>query len=578
MVRGFSILQTKASTDHPDSWQFVRHKISISSATNVTVTINSGVLLDELRFYPADALMTTYAYDKDSRLLIGAMDENALPTRYDYDDLLRSEGVRNFDDHYLSFTQYKYKNQTNTENSITNFAFLVSGWMALLNGNISSSQSLAPDNFIKSIRYFDGIGRNTLSSSVATSATRQDQIQYSEYDKFGRAVKQFLPYSALSNNGAFRSGAAAGEQAAFYENEFTGEGAHAFIETEPESSPLNRVFKQTAQGADFQNNPAQTDYQTNTGLDEVRNFHVAGMYYPVESLYKTIQKDENSRQILVYTDFLGRRIMQDFEGSKTYFLYDTIGFLEQIIQPEAAQKGHDTPMLDYINPIIQQGSFLYTYDSEHRMKTKVVPGCNAYTYHYDDLDQLVMTVDGNGFKSFIKYDKLGRQIINGRYTGGAVPTSNELVFEERSTTAPHYYTTNQAFPDDGSIEIYAVTYYDDYDLNNDNTAEITYQTASGYDAQDYGFVRGKATSSKVAILESSGSTPSVYLNSYFFFDQFQRPLHTREDNHLAGSDSFWHKYTFAGWLTNSKRAHSTTINGNTQNITIHERYEYDPCG
>jgi len=572
---GVTILRTKQSSDHPESWQFVRHKIKVASRNNVTVTINGGTLLDELRFYPADALMTSYAYDKDSRLPIGVIDENALPTRFDYDDLLRSVGVRNFDDYYLSFTEYRYKNDQNAQNSITNFAFLVDGFVATNNFQ-NSFQSVSPNFFIKTINYFDGLGRDIQTSSVGTSAARNDQLGFINYDKFGRVTKRYMPYSVTSNNGAFRANAQT-EQETFYEGQFTGEGTHALVETELEFSPLNRVFKQRAQGADFQSHPAETKYGVNLA-NEVRNFHSANLWYPAESLYKTTQSDENGNLVILYTDRIGRKIMQDQEGSKTYFLYNVNGLLEQVIQPEAAQKGHDTPMLDNTNSIIRNGSFLYTYDAEHRMKTKKIPNCNAYQYFYDDLDQLVMTIDGKGFKTFIKRDKLGRQVVTGRYTGAAIPTTNEVVFEERSSSAPHYYTTNQSFPADGIIDVYTVTYYDDYDLNDDDTEEISYQTTTGYDATDYNFVRGKATASKVAILEPNGATPTQFLNNYFFFDQFQRVLQIRKNNHLGGSDSFWHKYNFAGWLLNARRAHSTTINGNTQNININERYDYDHVG
>ncbi len=182
-------------------------------------------------------------------------------------------------------------------------------------------------------------------------------------------------------------------------------------------------------------------------------------WYGEDELFKITQRDENGNSVITYTDKIGRKIMQDQQGSKTYFIYNNQGLLEQVVQPEAAEKGHTTPMLTLISQQIIEGSFLYTYDDEYRMKTKVVPNCAAYTYFYDDLDQLVMTEDGNGFKTFTKYDKLGRPIITGRYKGNSVPTRAGIVFEERSSTAPHYYTTNQSFPSDGNIDIYTVSYH-----------------------------------------------------------------------------------------------------------------------
>jgi len=234
------------------------------------------------------------------------------------------------------------------------------------------------------------------------------------------------------------------------------------------------------------------------------------------------------------------------------------------LQPEAVQKGHDRPMLTFISQQIIDGSFLYTYDDEYRMKTKVVPNCAAYTYFYDDLDQLVMTEDGNGFKTFTKYDKLGRPIITGRYKGNSVPTRAGIVFEERSTTESHYYTTNQSFPNDGNIDIYTII-YEASDITNVNYP-------------NYSYVRGLPTSSKVAILNNDGSTPSTYLNATTFYDQFRRVLHSRKENHLGGEDKVWSNYNFVGWLLQTKREHQTDIVGQVTTKTINERWEYDHIG
>ena len=568
-----SILSTKTSSDHPN-WTFVRHKIEVTSRNNLMINVAYFVAIDELRLYPADALMTTFAYDKDTRLVIGIMDENALPARFEYDGLLRLTGVQNFDDHYLSLTEYLYKNQTNANNSIRN-------WMVLKEGqtNENTAKNLGVGDVIKVFSYFDGIGRNLLETSVGTSPTGNDQVQLHRYDKFGRQVKQFLPYTALSNGGAFRSSAEM-EQQSFIQaqTDYTaGDSNFGFVETELEFSPLNRVFKQRAPGSQFNNHPTETKYNAN-GPNEVRDFHGINTWYPADSLFEITQLDENGNRVVIFTDKIGRKIMQEQEGSKTYFLYNNLGFLEQVIQPEAAQKGHDTPMLSYLDAVIQEGSFLYTYDSEHRMKTKIVPGCQAYTYFYDDLDQLVMTEDGNSFKTFTKYDKLGRVIITGKYKGTATPSTSQVVFEERNTTAPHYYSTNQSFPDDGNIDIYSVNYYDDYDLDNNNVEEIIFQAATGYDADDYEYVRGLPTASKVGILKNDGTAPSTYLNAYTFYDQFRRVIHSRKDNHLAGQDKVWSQYNFPGWLEKTRREHNTLINSQATNKIIQERWEYDDIG
>jgi YD repeat-containing protein len=87
-----------------------------------------------------------------------------------------------------------------------------------------------------------------------------------------------------------------------------------------------------------------------------------------------------------------------------------------------------------------------------------VLGSQAYTYYYDELDRVVMVKDGKGLKTFTKYDALGRVVMTGKYYGTEEPSSSEDLFETPDTAAPHYYTTDRSFPDDGLIDVLTVNY------------------------------------------------------------------------------------------------------------------------
>jgi len=570
-----TILSTKISNNHLSNWNYVEHKLQVNSRSTVNVQLNHWDGLDELRLYPCDALMTTFNSDKDNYLVNSVMDNNSLPTSFEYDKLLRLTGVRNFDEDYVSVNDYLYRTQNdcNTDNSVRN-------WSVIKEGQTDANivKGLGSGDVIKVYNYYDGIGRRILTSSVGTSPTGKDQVKLTQYDKFGRLRKDFITYTATTNGGTYRSNALA-EQQSFISNEYGASNANfGVFETELELSPLNRVFKNIPAGSNFNSNPTETEYAAN-GANEVRNFHAINGWYSSDDLFKVVQKDEDKKRIVTYSDKIGRIIMKDQEGSKTYFLYNDDNLLEQIIQPEAAQKGHDTPMLTNLNQQIEDGSFLYTYDTQLRLKTKVVPNCAAYTYHYDDLDRLIMTEDGNGFKTFTKYDKLGRVVMNGRYKGSAEPSTSQVVFEERSNTAPHYYTTNQSFPNDGNIDIYVVNYYDNYDVDFNNSEDVVYESeGSGQYDQDYPFVRGLSVGSKVGILNNDNSAPSIYLTAYSFYDKFRRLVHSRKENHLNGEDKAWNKFNFVGWKLRSKRVHNTDIAGQVTTKTINERSVFDHIG
>ena len=69
----------------------------------------SGVLIDEVRVYPANAQMTTYTYD----VLLGmasTMDANNVKTSYSYDSFGRLISVKDLDENLVKMFEYHYKN------------------------------------------------------------------------------------------------------------------------------------------------------------------------------------------------------------------------------------------------------------------------------------------------------------------------------------------------------------------------------------------------------------------------------------------------------------------------------------
>ena len=73
-------------------------------------------------------------------------------SRFEYDGLLRLTGVRNFDDHYLSLTEYLYKNQSNANNSIRSWTLLKEGQT-----NAGTAKGLGSGEVVKVFSYFDGL-------------------------------------------------------------------------------------------------------------------------------------------------------------------------------------------------------------------------------------------------------------------------------------------------------------------------------------------------------------------------------------------------------------------------------------
>jgi hypothetical protein len=146
--------------------------------------------------------------------------------------------------------------------------------------------------------------------------------------------------------------------------------------------------------------------------------------------------------------------------------------------------------------------FHYVYDTRGRLIEKTVPSKGTMYVVYDPLNRPVLMQDANMLAknqwNYIKYDAKGRAISQGIYTDiTTTPTShigrvnmqayvNTLSYatwyESRTTTLTNNgYYTSAVFPVSGTgmtLSPLAYSYYDDYDMNFDGTADFSYVTQS----------------------------------------------------------------------------------------------------
>jgi len=90
------------------SWQLQRSIVTVTGGA-YTISLSTGQI-DDVRFYPSDALMTTYTYDP----LIGITsitDEKGVTNYYEYDTFQRLINVKDKDGNLLKHTDYHYQNQ-----------------------------------------------------------------------------------------------------------------------------------------------------------------------------------------------------------------------------------------------------------------------------------------------------------------------------------------------------------------------------------------------------------------------------------------------------------------------------------
>ncbi|MEM9886640.1 MAG: DUF6443 domain-containing protein, partial [Bacteroidota bacterium] len=590
-------------------WREYHQEIDIDSSSDLEITIRPDendsdiiiIRLDDLRLHPADAMMTSYAYDADTRLLNGMSDESNRRTTYEYDDLLRLQTVKDFEDNIIQALDYKYAGDGNVQNQnyiqtqevlLPNQKFLSEvNNLSIINGQVR-----------RNYQYFDGLGRPIQSVAAQASFAQKDIVSWMEYDQFNRMDKEYLPYTVSSNDPGYFRNSADTEQPSFYQQLTSSgvaanNGPHAFTRMSFEASPLNRPTAQNAPGLTWSSasRAVRTEYRANTPADAVHDFR-KGMrnsdIFAANELNVVKTTDENGNVSRVYTDKLGRQIMSErvlnaTEMARTYTAYDDYNKPVAIIPPQLAadMEAADDWNIYHIKNF--RRIYAYRYNDRRLLSVKAIPGGGTTELYYNKLDLPVMTIDNNDNQIITKYDRLKRPIVTGEYKGSQLPDNSSnlpLVYEEVDGSQIHNYTLNNSFPTDANtqLEVHSVTYYDDYDLGNDgmDMDDPSYSpppNTTDYESAASTWTRNMVTSTKTGILESDGST-NTFLSQHSFYDERARVIQTQSEHHLNGEDIVFNSYNFPGWLLKSERQHNAVVQAVPKSYTLKERYDYDHTG
>lgn len=479
--------------------------------------------------------------------------------------------------------------------------------------NATQMDALTEGNKHTQFIYLDGMGRAVQTVAVKATPAGNDLVQPVEYDVFGKSPKQYLPYAAATNDGAFKVTYKT-DQLAFYNtaNDKVADDANPYAITKFENSPLERVIEQGAPGQAWQPGTGHTSkiaYSFNTGAtanaaEEVRRFNTNGTstdFFVANKLHRTETTDANGNKTIIFTDTQGRTIAKKTQLDEvidgvtvnyleTYYIYDEMGREKYIISPKgvAALKANGWTLTA---GILDQYVHQFVYDQRGRLVEKKVPGQDWMYNVYDKLNRLVLTQDAllraDNKWMFVKYDKRGRTVMQGIYLNTAQTTRTDMQllvdglysasnvlfpfnawYEGRGITLHGY--TNTSFPklnaDNSALEVLNVDYYDSYDFDNNGTEDFSYapQGLTG-EGSAIAAVTGLPTGSKRLLI---GST--IWLYNYVFYDKYHRAIQVRSNNHRDATidDLVTNVYDFEGKLLTSRTSHDAAPD-------IVHRYEYD---
>jgi RHS repeat-associated protein len=463
-----------------------------------------------------------------------------------------------------------------------------------------------PDSAMStSITYLDGLSRPRQQVAVKGSPNGNDVIAPIEYDAFGRSSKNFLPYVASTNNGSFHSGYAA-EQASFYSAsaDKIADDTAPYAISVYESSPMGRILEQGSVGAAFQLSGGHTqkaEYLFNTDTDQVRKFDANGNssgYYAANKLRKTKSIDAQGNHSITFTDGSSNTVLvrQQLDGViagtttpylETYYLYNSFGQNTYIISPAgvAEMKANSWTFSSMIKDSYCNR---FNYDERGRVKEKKVPGQGWQYIVYDPLGRVVLTQDvmlrAENKWMFVKYDVKGRAVMTGLYTNTAQTTraAMQTLLDGQYTSVTTWYEkqgttdgyTNVSFPTTNT-EVLSVNYFDDYDFDNNGTADVNYTTETiTVEHTPTTITFGLVTGSKRKVMDGT----ATWLKTYVFYDDKGRVIQTRTDNPLnvgSAADRVTNVYADDGRVLYSKKYHN---GGTGKQTTVVNEYKYNTGG
>ncbi|KAA8478429.1 RHS repeat-associated protein [Arcticibacter tournemirensis] len=454
------------------------------------------------------------------------------------------------------------------------------------------------------LEYADGQSRRIQTVTQKGSPLQKDIVQPVAFDQYGLQPVTYLPYVSTSSDGSYQAGAL-NAQSSYYANGSSDKVADdnkPYTRIQYENSPLTRLLTEGSPGEGYQ--PGQharsVTYRTNTLAEGVRIWKEDGSspsVYSAGQLSVTESTDESGNITLQFKNKEGQEVLRRRQADETvngvtetfydiYYIYNAAGNVRYTLPPKAVSQMKGSGSWQLTAALLSDLVYSYTYDGQGRLSEKKAPGGAPVYIIYDPLDRPLLVQDGNlraqNKWRYSKYDSRQRIISEGIYTDATRTTpaamqsyvntqdfSTAYCEERQGGTAFGY--SNQQFPTSGTQPL-LYYYYDNYDLNNDGTADYSYQAQSlAGEAAPLYRVRGQLTAFRKRIMGTE-----TWLTSVTFYDKRGNAIQELSNNQLQASmsDTKTTVHDFTGNVLKAKtiKSHAT---GST---TILSTLSYDPAG
>ncbi|MDE5607944.1 MAG: hypothetical protein K2I64_03315, partial [Muribaculaceae bacterium] len=409
-----------------------------------------------------------------------------------------------------------------------------------------------------------------------------------EYDALDRPVRQYLPVPC--------SGGVAQDPKTYYGDNYPYRSTtYRPLRTD---APLSVI----AEGALMQSHPATVEYLCNTTSGDAslrcRRYSLGSSAtsetvtlsgnYPAGALDVTRSTDPDGHRVLTFTDWRGFKILErrivdaaKSEFADTYWLYDPMGRVRVIIQPEGAKLMTATGS-SWTNSSapLKQYAFISRYDRRGNCIYSLTPGGGPVRMAYDPLNRLALrqtaTMAERSEAEFMLYDPVGRPAVTGMVYA-SIPDAAPMMTAYFSADGGGFDGSGYCFVSDDAELILDeatannVTYYDTYGFQNfEGFDELPFHNLTTSPT----FGRGQKTGEKIAIY-SSDTGKYDYQYSVYSYDQEGRVV-SSVSSPLIGKEftTVANEYSRQGYLSKS----TTTIEFPDTTYTLYLYNTHDATG
>ncbi|PLK44213.1 DUF6443 domain-containing protein [Emticicia sp. TH156] len=435
-----------------------------------------------------------------------------------------------------------------------------------------------PAKALINIGYADGLGRDVQTIGYQQSPTNKDIVSNAvEFDKYGRVIRTALVAPTSSTTGTYQNSAFS-LASSFYGDSYAFSATTSF-----DNSPLNRGREQYGAGNAWRTATKRVQSFDEAAGTDVRYYYLDGSgniilsgNYPNNSLFKKRTIDEQGHTSIEISDTRGRLIQKQIQDDTgfitTYYLYDGMGRIVAVIQPQGYEL--NTGILKN-SAEWQKWVFGYEYDYRGRMHLKQVPAAGDEYMVYDKWDRLVWSQTAlqreAGKWTFYKYDAFNREIIRGEKSESRGLAAMETEawawagsrYESRTTSGIYYSYSNgypQLFTD---ADIRQITYYDNY--TDWVPAGMAFANGGTAFHTQYTEAQGSMVGSR-----SRSGVNNNWLVSVLYYDNKGRAIRTLSQNLFSQIEQLDTEYNQAGEILQVKKIHKNQSGTATTEITQNE--------